>query len=136
MKRIVIFSISVALVMGITGCGGPNMSDSQRTKMEGTGVGILGGALLGSAIDGKRGAAWGAVLGGAAGYAYGSHVANEKAKYARKEDWLNACIASAKKVNRHTRAYNAKLSRKIADTRKMVRLYKQNKISKSQLRAQ
>ncbi|WP_296824768.1 hypothetical protein, partial [Sulfurovum sp.] len=87
-------------------------------------------------IGGKRGATWGAVLGGAAGYAYGSHVANEKAKYARQEDWLNACIASARKVNRHTRAYNAKLSRKIADTRKMVRLYKQKKISKSQLRAQ
>lgn len=136
MKYIKSGVLSLALLVGITGCGGPNMSDSQRTKAEGTGVGVLGGALLGAAIGGKRGAALGAALGGAAGYAYGTHVANEKAKYARKEDWLNACIASARKVNSHTRSYNAKLSRKIADTKRMVKLYKQNKISKSQLRAQ
>ncbi len=96
----------------------------------------MGGARLGAAIGGRKGAAWGAALGGVAGYAYGSHVANEKAKYARREDWLNACISSAQKVNRNTRSYNAKLSRKISDTKRLVRLYKQNKISKSKLRAQ
>jgi len=136
MKRIIMLPISVALIVGMTGCSQPNMTDSQRTKAEGTGVGILGGALLGAAINGKKGAAWGAALGGAAGYAYGSHVANEKAKYARKEDWLNACIASARKVNHSTRSYNAKLSRKIADTKRMVALYKKKKISRSKLRAQ
>jgi len=136
MKHIIRLSLTTILIVGITGCGGPNMTDSQRTKAEGTGVGVLGGALLGAAIGGRRGAAWGAALGGAAGYAYGSHVANEKAKYARKEDWLNACVSSAQKVNRSTRSYNAKLSRKIADTKRLVRLYKQNKISKSKLRAQ
>lgn len=136
MKRISMLPISVALIVGMTGCSQPNMTDSQRTKAEGTGVGILGGALLGAAINGKKGAAWGAALGGAAGYAYGSHVANEKAKYARKEDWLNACISSARKVNRDTRSYNAKLSRKIAETNRLIRLYKHHKISKSKLRAQ
>lgn len=136
MKRMIMVPIAVALIVNMTGCTQPNMSDSQRTKAEGTGVGVLGGALLGSLIGGKRGAAWGAALGGVAGYAYGSHVANEKAKYARKEDWLNACISSAQKVNKSTRSYNAKLSRKIADTKRLVRLYKQNKISKSKLRAQ
>lgn len=136
MKRIILLSFSTALIVSMTGCTQPNMSDSQRTKAEGTGVGVLGGALLGALVGGKKGAAWGAALGGVAGYAYGSHVANEKAKYARKEDWLNACILSARKVNKSTRSYNAKLSRKIADTKRLVRLYKQNKISKSKLRAQ
>ncbi len=136
MKRIVLLSFSAILIAGMTGCAQPNMTDSQRTKAEGTGVGMLGGALLGAVIGGKKGAAWGAGLGGLAGYAYGSHVANEKAKYARQEDWLNACIVSAQKVNKSTRSYNAKLSRKIADTKRLVKLYKQNKISKSKLRAQ
>lgn len=136
MKRIIILSISAALIVSMTGCSQPNMTDSQQTKAEGTGVGVLGGALLGAVIGGKHGAAWGAALGGAAGYAYGSHVANEKAKYARKEDWLNACISSAIKVNQSTRSYNVRLSRKIADTKRLVRLYKQNKISRSRLRKQ
>ncbi len=136
MKRISMLPITVILIVNMTGCSQPNMTDSQRTKAEGTGIGALGGALLGAAIGGKKGAAWGAALGGIAGYAYGTHVANEKAKYARKEDWLNACIASAQKVNHDTRSYNAKLSRKIADTKRLVSLYKQNKISKSKLRAQ
>lgn len=136
MKRIVILPITAALIVNFTGCSQPNMSDSERTKAEGTGVGILGGALLGAALGGKKGAAWGATLGGVAGYAYGSHVANEKAKYARQEDWLNACISSAQKMNNKTRSYNARLSRKISDTKRLVRLYKQNKASKSQMRAQ
>ncbi len=136
MKRIIMFPIVTALIVGMTGCTQPDMTDSQRTKAEGTGIGVLGGALLGAAIGGKKGAAWGAALGGLAGFAYGSHVANEKAKYARKEDWLNACISSAQKVNRSTRSYNTKLSRKISDTKRLVRLYKQKKISKSKLRAQ
>ena len=136
MKRIVLLSFSTALIISMTGCTQPNMTDSQRTKAEGTGIGVLGGALLGAAIGGRQGAAWGAALGGVAGYAYGSHVANEKAKYASKEDWLNACISSARKVNKSTRSYNAKLSRKIADTKRLVSLYKKNKASKSQMRAQ
>jgi hypothetical protein len=137
MKRMGIVALSSALiVMMMTGCAQQNMTDSQRTKAEGTGIGVLGGALLGAAIGGREGAAWGAALGGTAGYAYGSHVANEKAKYARKEDWLNACIYDAKKVNRNTRAYNAKLSRKIAETKRLARLYKQHKVSKSKMRAQ
>ena len=132
----IIALLSLAIIVSITGCSQPNMTDSQRTKAEGTGVGVLGGALLGAAIGGRRGAAWGAALGGTAGYAYGSHVANEKAKYARREDWLNACISSARKVNNNTRSYNAKLSRKIAESKRLARLYKQNKVSKSKMRAQ
>lgn len=136
MKRIILLSFSTALIMSITGCTQPNMSDSQRTKAEGTGVGILGGALLGSLIGGEKGATWGATLGGIVGYAYGSHVANEKSKYARKEDWLNACILSARKINANTRSYNAKLSREISKTKRLVRLYKQGKVTRAKILAQ
>jgi len=136
MRKIILLPLSGMLIIGMTGCTEPNMTDSQRTKAEGTGIGVLGGALLGAAIDGKQGAAWGAALGGLAGYAYGTHVANEKEKYARKEDWLDACILSAQKTNRKTRAYNAKLSKEIAHTKKLVSLYKQHKLSKSKLHAQ
>ncbi len=137
MKRIIMLPVATVLIVSMTGCTQPDMTDSQRTKTEGTAVGALGGAALGALIGGdSQGALIGAALGGLAGYAYGSHVANEKAKYASKEDWLNACISSAKKVNKSTRSYNAKLSRKIADTKRLVSLYKQNKISKSKLRAQ
>jgi len=136
MKRVIKLSLVSVLIVGMTGCAQPDMTDSQRTKAEGTGVGVLGGALLGAAIGGKRGALLGATLGGVAGYAYGSHVADQKAKYARTEDWLDAGIASAKKVNKQTRSYNSKLSKKIAETKRLIKLYKQNKISKSRLRAQ
>lgn len=136
MRRMIRLPIFIALMVGLSGCVQPNMSDSTRTKAEGTGVGILGGALIGAAIGGRQGAAWGAAIGGSIGYLFGSHVAEEKEKYARKEDWLNACISSARKVNKSTRAYNSKLSKEIKKTKKLVRLYKKNKISKSQLRAQ
>lgn len=136
MRRMIRLPIFIALMVGLSGCVQPNMSDSTRTKAEGTGVGILGGALIGAAIGGRQGAAWGAAIGGSIGYLFGSHVAEEKEKYARKEDWLNACILSARKVNKSTRAYNSKLSKEIKKTKKLVRLYKKNKISKSQLRAQ
>jgi len=136
MKRVVKLSLVSVLIVGMTGCTQPNMTDSQLTKAQGTGVGVLGGAAIGGLIGGKNGALLGAAVGGLAGYAYGSHVADQKAKYARTEDWLDAGIASAKKVNKQTRSYNSKLSKKIAETKRLVKLYKQNKISKSKLRAQ
>lgn len=114
----------------MTGCTQPNLNDSQRTKAEGTGVGVLVGAGIGAVIGGRQGAALGAMLGGAAGFAFGSHVADQKAKYARKEDWLNACIGEAKKTNSEVRKYNAELSKKIKETKKLVRQYKKNEASK------
>lgn len=136
MKRMIRLPLFIALMIGLTGCVQPDMSDSTRTKAEGTGVGILGGALIGAAIGGRQGAVLGAAIGGSLGYLFGSHVANEKEKYTRKEDWLNACISSARKVNKSTRAYNAKLSKKISKTKRLIRQYKRNKISKAQLREQ
>lgn len=129
MKRIAILSL-VIVFLGMTGCAQPNMTDSQRTKAEGTGVGVLAGAAIGAMVGGRQGAVLGAALGGAAGFAWGSHVADQKAKYARKEDWLNACIADAKTTNKETRKYNASLRKKISETKKLVRQYKKNKVSK------
>lgn len=129
MKRIMMLLL-VIVFLGMTGCTQPNMTDSQRTKAEGTGVGVLLGAGIGAAVGGRQGAMLGAALGGAAGFAYGSHVADQKAKYARKEDWLNACIADAKKTNRETRTYNASLRKKIKETQKLVREYRKNQASK------
>jgi len=136
LKKISKLLVVLTLMVGLSGCVQPNMTDSQRTKAEGTGVGVIGGALIGAAIGGKRGAMWGAAIGGSLGYLFGSHVADEKAKYARKEDWLNACIKSARKVNKSARSYNSKLAREIAKTKRMVRLYKRGKISRAKLRAQ
>ena len=139
MKTIKIISVSLVLITGMMGCsvGDPNMSDAQRTKTEGALSGALGGAILGAILgDSTEDTLKGAAIGGLAGYAYGTHVAKQKAKYAKEEDWLDACVASARKVNNETKSYNARVSREITKTKRLVRLYKQEKISKSQLIAQ
>ena len=125
MKKIIVGSIGILCLVGMTGCAQPNMTDSQRTKAEGTGVGVLAGAALGGIVGGRQGAAWGAALGGLAGFAIGSHVADQKSKYARAEDWLDASIAEAVKVNKGMRAYNKKLAKEIAKTKRLARLYRE-----------
>lgn len=119
MYRIIVIMLAVtifAMPMGCITTG--STSDATRTKTEGTAVGAVGGALIGGFIgfvaggDAKsalKGAAVGAAAGGAAGYVYSSHVASKKAEYAKEEDWLNECIASAKQVNEDTRSYNSQL---------------------------
>ncbi len=102
--------LAILLILGITvssltGC--TTLSDSTRTKTEGTAVGAGGGAVIGGIIgavvgDVGLGAAIGAAAGAAIGYGYGSHVAGKKAKYAETEDWLDACIVSLDGKNRET----------------------------------
>jgi len=135
MKKIIISVTTVCCLVGMSGCTS-EMDDSTRTKTEGVGTGVLAGALIGGLIGGKRGAMLGAALGGLAGYAYGSHVADQKAKYARMEDWLDASIAQAQKVNKSIHAYNSRLAKEIAKTKQYAKLYQQKKISKSQYAAQ
>lgn len=141
MKTIIALSVSVLLLASTAGCSeNKNVNDAQRTKNEGALTGAVSGAVLGSLFghkkNRKRNILIGTVLGGAAGYAYGSHVAKEKAKFAKEEDWLDAVVASAQKVNGETRAYNAQLSREITKTQNLVQLYKEKKIQKSQVLAQ
>ena len=126
----------VMMICLLSGCA-TTMSDSSRTKAEGTAAGAGAGALLGGLIgalsgggdDALVGAAIGAGVGGLAGFAYGSHVAKQKEKYASEEQWLDACIASAQKVNQETKAYNAALKQDLstleAETEALALAYEQ-----------
>jgi len=119
-KGLCLLLLVILVAATLSGCA---TTDGGRTKAQGTGLGaFLGagaGALLGAAVGGKDGAVKGALLGGtlgaAGGFAYGSHVAGQKEKYAKQEDYLNAVIAEAEKVNQETRQYNVSLRRDISN---------------------
>jgi DNA repair exonuclease SbcCD ATPase subunit len=136
MKRQMIgVMLSAAL---LAGCA----TDRERTQAEGTGAGALIGAGLGAAIGalagGGRGAAIGAGAGAAAGalggYALGTHVANQKEKFARQEDYLDAVIASAQQTNEQTQQYNAALRNDInaldRETTSLVQQYNRKVLAK------
>lgn len=134
----------ICLIFLLTGCA--NMTDSQKTKTQGTGLGAAGGAAIG-ALAGQLfggntkatviGAGIGAAVGGGAGYLYGNHVANKKSEYASREAYLNACIASVRQVNNDTRQYNVSLKNEIRgihnDVNRMIASYKKKKIRRSAL---
>ncbi|MDR0239062.1 MAG: hypothetical protein LBI88_02375 [Deltaproteobacteria bacterium] len=148
MRRTVIVVLIAALMCGsLSAC--TNIKDDQtRTKSEGTiagaGVGAVLGAILGAILDGGRGAARGTAIGagvgGVAGYAYGSHVANQKAKYASREEWLDACLAQTEKARQATTAYNARLRDDLVrldkETRVLETAYSQGEAKRSTLRAE
>lgn len=127
MNRKIIGTVTlICLLSMITGCANIQ-DDGDRTRSEGAGtgaaVGALTGALLGQIFGGDTsstliGAAIGGAVGGAGGYAYGNHVANQKEKYAREEDWLEACIAEAKKTNEAMARYNNDLRQQIDGLRR------------------
>jgi len=137
--------ISLIVVFAvIAGCAGT--ADRRRTESEGAQggamIGYFVGSMVGLFLDGEKGEALGALLGtalgGIAGYAYGNHVANKKEEYANTEDYLNACIASAKKVNLETQQYNAKLINEVrhlnVEANLMLAQYQRKEIQKSELR--
>lgn len=152
MSRFIALVLAVmlcAMPMGCVSSNGPNTADAERTRNEGTATGVGAGALIGGIIgavvggDTKGaliGAAIGAAAGGAAGYAYGNHVASKKAEYAKEEDWLDQCIASAQQVNKDTLAYNAQLKTDIAQleakTRELEAQYAAKKTGKEALLAE
>lgn len=116
----------------ITGCANIK-DDSARTKTEGTmigaGVGAVVGAGLGALIGGKKGAllgaAAGSAVGAAGGFAYGNHVAGQKEKYAKEEDWLDACVAQARAVNQDLTLYNEDVSAMITNTKNQTTVLKE-----------
>ncbi len=59
-----------------------------------------------------QGAIIGAQVGGHAGYAYATSVANKKAQYASREAWLDACIAEARTTADKSRNYS-RLARQV-----------------------
>jgi len=108
--------VSAASLM-LTSCA--DTQDGRLTQAQGAGIGAAGGAILGGLIgaasgNAGRGALIGAALGGAGGFAYGTHVANQKAKYKSTEEWLDACISEAESHRRAAVAYNHKLDGRIA----------------------
>ena len=149
-RMIRLIAIVLALAVLAAGCTTTGSSqDAQRTRNEGAAVGAGTGAVLGGIIgalvggDSKGalvGAAIGAAAGGVAGYAYGDHVASKKAEYAKEEDWLDQCIASARKVNQETLAHNEKTRAEIAGldarTRDLQQQYAAKKASRSTLLAE
>ncbi|HEX8296000.1 MAG TPA: hypothetical protein VF593_06840 [Chthoniobacteraceae bacterium] len=124
------FVSSVSAVMVVVfGLGCAATPDGRKTQAQGTAIGAVLGALAGGAIGyatgGRDGIARGAVVGGAAGgvagFAYGTHVARMKAKYASREAWLDDCIASARRVNSNAYAYSRTLEGRIAQLQTRTR---------------
>jgi uncharacterized membrane protein len=126
----------------LAGCA----TDKGLTQAEGTGVGAgVGaalGALIGYAAGGERGAligaASGAAVGAGGGYALGTHVANQKEKYVKQEDYLNAVIDSARQMNEQTRRYNASLRDQVNaldhETISLVEQYNRKTLQKVELK--
>ena len=138
--------IAVSLTFGTAGCSNIQ-DDGTRTKTEGTlvggGIGAAFGALLGGLIggDGKGaliGAGIGAGVGSLAGFFVGKHVADKKAEYASREDWLNDCIAHTRQMTSETREYNAKLNKDIntldRESKQLRTAYKKKQADKSQMK--
>ena len=148
MRRTGLCLLMAALVYGSLPACTNIKDDETRTKTEGTltgaGLGAVVGAIIGAVLDGGRGAARGAAIGagagGVAGYAYGSHVANKKANYASREEWLDACLVQTEKAHRTTTEYNARLRGELVrldkETRALETAYKQGKVQRSSLRAE
>lgn len=124
--RIVVTILITSLLASCTNI----KDDGTRTRTEGALLGTIGGALLGAGIGaltgrGGAGIAAGAIAGAAAGglggYAYGNHVANKKASYASREQWLKACIAEAKAVNQKAHSYNRNLTAEVNRLRNEIK---------------
>ena len=111
----------IAASLLLAGCANIH-DDRTRTKVEGTAAGAAAGGVLGGVIGGlvslgspssiAQGALIGAQIGGGAGYAYGTSVANKKAEYASREAWLDACIAEARTTADKSRDYS-RLARQV-----------------------
>ena len=117
MKKIAKVLVVALLVFALLpGCA--TMTDQNRTKAEGTGVGAVLGGLLGYAVGGGKGAAIGAAAGAGLGFLVGNEIAKRKQAYASTEDFLDAEIANTQEYNKTAIAYNAQLSKDVAQLEK------------------
>ncbi len=129
-------------LLSMLGC----TTDSQRIKFEATAIGAAIGATAGT-VAGKEvgdekvikliGGVLGAGLGAGVGFVYGSSVAAIKSVFAKEEDFLNACIKSAHRINDEIGTYNASLRSEIQNLEKrsnlLISLYNANLIVLSDL---
>lgn len=125
-RRSLMMSVSFVTATSLLFSSCANTSDGRLTQAQGTGIGAAGGAVLGGLIGAasgnwEQGALIGAAAGGLGGFAYGTHVANQKAKYKSTEEWLDACIAQAETKRKAAAAYNRKLDGRIATLQQRVR---------------
>ncbi len=146
MKKTMIALLCLMLAVA-PGCANIK-DDSTRTTTEGgitgaavgAGVGAIFGAIVGGGRGAAIGAGIGAVAGGVTGVAVGKHIANKKAEYASREDWLDACITQARTVNEQTVAYNEQLKTEIAaldkQSTQLAADYKRKSVNKEQLVAE
>ena len=127
----------VFFLIATLSCGCANLQTEQgQGAAGGAAIGAGLGALVGYLVGGEKGALLGAgigaAVGGAGGYAYGNHVAGQKAKYASEEDWLDACVAEAQLANLDLSNYNKGLSKQVTDAEKeIVALKKKQKNAKT-----
>ncbi len=136
--------IVIFYLTGTLGCANIE-NDRKRTQTEstmaGAGAGAVLGGLIGYAVKGGDGALAGAIIGagagGISGYAYGTHIADEKEKYAREEEWLDACVLSAKNTIKDTREYNQELAKNMVlldmRSKELVEQYNNKQIRKKDL---
>lgn len=125
-RKIVVVTMLSLFLLQLSGCAGIQ-NDSNRTRAEGTGTGAAGGAaigaLIGQLVGGDTagtliGAGIGAITGAVGGYIYGNHVATQKEKYAKEEDWLDACLVEVRGANEIVAAYNKSLQQEITFLKK------------------
>jgi uncharacterized protein YcfJ len=133
----------ILLAVLMAGCA--TMTDKEQTTAEGAGIGAVSGAVIGAGVGyatgGEEGAIKGALIGAGVGLiggaVYGNHVANKKEEYATTEDYLDACILEAQKVNEETRQYNAALEGEVQDldqeVTRLMNLYNDKQIAKTDL---
>jgi hypothetical protein len=113
-------ALCILIMFGLSQCA--TTEDGRLTQAQGTGMGAVGGALLGAGLGAltgnseavKKGALIGGAIGAAGGFSYGTHVANKKAQYKSTEEWLDACITNAEKKRTAAVAYNSRLNNEYA----------------------
>ena len=144
LHKVTALFVTLCFLSGCAAKGGdPNATttdDATRTKTEGAALGALLGGLVGAATGaalspGNRGsgaligAGIGAVGGGAAGYVYGSNVAERKQKYANEEDRLDGEINVVKKYNSDLQQQNTALASNINDLKQRIQILQSKKKS-------
>jgi flagellar biosynthesis GTPase FlhF len=130
----------IMMLAWLSGCAttGGNMSDSDRTRMEGATAGAVGGAIIGALVSKNKvqGALIGAAIGGLAGGAFGHIVAKRKESYASKEEALEQEIAWHQQFTQEVKANNRQLRQRIASYKRDIAQLKRQQISQQQKKTQ
>lgn len=148
MKKTIAVLLMVTMLGGLAGGCANIQNDSTRTKTEaamvGGGSGGVIGAIIGGAAGGRQGALIGAgiglLAGGFIGFLVGSHIADQKEKYASEEAWLDACLTRAEQTNTVLKEYNTELTAEIAkadkETKNMQAAYEKHRVDQKAMTAE